>query len=179
MPLFTRHLSRWQADLQREEIADIYVKCYDEPPGLEFPNRQAFLARFADDVKRPGFDLVAAEEHALIGCCYGYAVSRDGAWWSGLRGGVPDRIEEATAAGEVFAIGELMVLPRQRRRGVGSRLVADLLNDCAATLAVVQLDPADETARAAYLGWGWRKLGDVAAHAAAPMREVWIRTLTG
>lgn len=175
--MFLRHMNRWQAERQREDFADLYVESYDEPPGLEWPNRQAFVARFEEDVQRPGFDLVVAEAPELAGIVYGYRVGRDGAWWTGLRGGVPDKIEEMTASGHVFAVGELMVLPRYRRQGVGGRLVRALLAESGATLAAAQVDPADEVMRAAYRSWGWTRLEKVEARDGIPARDAVIHAL--
>ncbi|MEV6586877.1 GNAT family N-acetyltransferase [Streptomyces acidicola] len=164
--VFLRRLSRWQADGDREELADLYVAAYEEPPGEEYRNRERFLARLAEDVQRPRFDMVAADDEdgdddEPAGLAYGYPLHRDGSWWRGFVGVLPDEVEELTASGKVFALAELMVLPEHHRRGIGGRLLERLLSASGAELAVVLLDPANTVARAAFEAWGWDALGEL------------------
>ncbi len=64
--VFLRRLTRWQAEAQREAVADLYVEAYREPSGEEFRERGAFLQRFAEHVQRPGFEMVIASDPALV-----------------------------------------------------------------------------------------------------------------
>src|SRR5579884_1879738 len=125
--VFLRRLSRWQADANREALADLFVEAYEEPPGEEFRNRGGFLERLSDHVQRPGFDLLLAEDGPPVGCVYGFPLHRDGSWWHDFDGTLPEDIEELTASGRVFAVVELMVRPRYRRAGTATRLVSRLL----------------------------------------------------
>ncbi|MFJ8494493.1 GNAT family N-acetyltransferase [Streptomyces sp. NPDC094038] len=164
--VFFRRLSRWQADGDREELADLYVAAYEEPPGDEYRNREGFLARLAVDVQRAGFDMVAADDEdgdddEPAGVAYGYPLHRDGSWWRGFVGVVPDEVEELTASGKVFALAELMVLPEHRRRGIGGRLQQRLLSVGHAERAVALLDPVNTEAQTAFRAWGWNRLGEL------------------
>ncbi|MFE2066709.1 GNAT family N-acetyltransferase [Streptomyces sp. NPDC059467] len=182
--VFFRKLTRWQADGDREELADLYVAAYQEPPGEEYRNRERFLAALADDVQRPGFDMVAAddvegEDDEPAGVAYGYPLHRDGSWWRGFVGDLPDQVEELTASGKVFALAELMVLPEHRRRGIGSRLRDRLLSDSDAELAVALLDPANSVALEAFRAWGWERLGQFRDDTGESVLEVLTRALPG
>ena len=181
--VFFRRLSRWQADGDREELADLHVTAYEEPPGEEYRDRERFLARLAQDVQRPGFDMVAADDEdgdddEPAGVAYGYPLHRDGSWWRGFVGLLPDEVEELTASGKVFAVAELMVLPELRRRGIGGRLQERLLAAADAELAVVLLDPDNTVAQAAFRSWGWGELGELRPGTGDSVRHVFTRALS-
>ncbi|MFE4368598.1 GNAT family N-acetyltransferase [Streptomyces sp. NPDC056835] len=163
--VFIRRLSRWQAEQQREAVADVHVEAYPRVHGEEFPDRQEFLATFAEDVQRPGFDMVVASGgNKPAAYAYGFVLDRAGEWWRALSGEVPwdCDIEELTVSGQVFALAGLMVLPANRREGVATRLVEQLLIRTDAALVAARVDPANEAAVGALRSWGWTRLGAVA-----------------
>ncbi|WP_327355066.1 GNAT family N-acetyltransferase [Streptomyces sp. NBC_01304] len=176
--VFLRRLTRWQADQQREAIADLYVAAYRGEPGHEYLDRRSFLERFSDDVQRPGFDmLVASAGTAIAGCVYGYPPHREGHWWRGLNGGGAfGSFEELTASGRVFALAELMVLPSHRRSGVAGRLHRQLLMRVDASLLTTLLDPGNEAATAAFTAWGWARTGRLDAENGRGELDVWSRS---
>ncbi|MEU6844842.1 GNAT family N-acetyltransferase [Streptomyces sp. NPDC046716] len=182
--VFFRRLSRWQADGDREELADLYVSAYEEPPGEEYRNRERFLARLSEDAQRPRFDMVVADDaegddDEPAGVAYGYPLHRDGSWWRGFVGVLPDEVEELTASGKVFAIAELMVLPEHRRRGIGTRLQERLLAASDADLAVALVDPAGVEAQAAFQAWEWERFGELRPDPGASVLQVFTRVLPG
>ncbi|MEV4973644.1 GNAT family N-acetyltransferase [Streptomyces scopuliridis] len=139
--MFIRRLSRWQAEQQREAVADVYVEAYRQGR-----DRQGFLETFAEDVQRPGFDMVVASGgNKPAAYAYGFD------------------IEEPAVSGQVFALAGLMVLPAHRRDGVATRLVEQLLIRTDAVLVAARVDPGNEAAVAALRSWGWTRLGAVAA----------------
>ncbi|MFI8531005.1 hypothetical protein ACIGMX_12215 [Streptomyces aquilus] len=156
-----RRLNRWQAEGLREDLADLYVESTTTPPGAEFRGRQEFLRRLADGVKLPGFDMLVAEARSLTGCVFGIPVPRDGSWWQGFDGPLPQNLEQLTASGHVFAILETVVHPHQYARGLARRLQERLLADHQASLGVTLLDRSDRSARAALEAWGWQEAGQV------------------
>ncbi|MFE4913605.1 GNAT family N-acetyltransferase [Streptomyces sp. NPDC056652] len=163
--VFIRRLSRWQAEQQREAVADVYVEAYRRAHGEESPDRQEFLETFAEDVQRPGFDMVVASGgNKPAAYAYGFVLDRAGEWWRALSGEVPWDwdIEELTVSGQVFALAGLMVLPAHRRDGVATRLVDQLLIRTDAALVAARVDPANEAAVGALRSWGWAKVGAVA-----------------
>lgn len=176
--VFLRGLTRWQAEQQRESVADLAVEAYRGDRGEEFRDRQEFLGRFTADTRRPGFEMALAGSVAgSAGCAYGFAMGRDGAHWRGLLGDLPRHFEELTASGQVFLIADLMVLPRNRRSGVGTALIELLLSRCDAALATAFVDPGNVPARGALEAWQWTRIGRVRGDEVDPEREVWSRAL--
>ncbi|MEU5424917.1 hypothetical protein AB0H73_04810 [Streptomyces olivoreticuli] len=165
--LYLRGLSRWQAEGQREDLADLYVESVGTEPGEEYRSREGFLRRLADDVRRPGFDMViaeateAAEASVLVGCAFGFAVRRDGTWWQGFSGALPQDIERLTASGHVFAITEIVVHPHEGDRGIAGHLQERLLTGHQASLGATQVDQADRATCAAFRSWGWQDIGEI------------------
>ncbi|MEV6174640.1 hypothetical protein AB0L99_41335 [Streptomyces sp. NPDC051954] len=158
-----RRLNRWQAEHLREDLADLYVESSAAPPGEEFEGRQGFLRRLEHDVQLPGFDLLVAEARSLTGCVFGIPVPRDGSWWQGFDGPMPQNLEQLTASGHVFAILETIVHPHQqaRSRGLVRRLQERLLADHQASLGVTLVVESDRSVRAALEAWGWQEAGQV------------------
>ncbi|MFE2377514.1 GNAT family N-acetyltransferase [Streptomyces sp. NPDC059398] len=159
--VFMRRLTRWQAEQQREAVADTHVEVYRGPRGEEFHDRGQFLERFAEDMQRPGFDMMVADGPTLAGCAYGYVLDRDGGFWEGFRGVLPEAVEELTASGQVFVLAELMVQPSYRRQRIATRLVGQLLVRSRAALVTALVEPGNEAARGAMRQWGWTPFGDV------------------
>ncbi|MFD5078854.1 hypothetical protein [Streptomyces sp. NPDC058371] len=180
--VYLRRLSRWQAEQQRDDVADVHVTAYHGIAGAEYRDRQGFLRRFEQDVQQTDFDMVVADGTGLAACAYGYRVARTGAWWSGFRGELPTDIEELTASGRTFLLAELMVLPAHRRQGVATRLSERLLVRLATDLVVAAVDRPDEGGRTnaaaeTLRSWGWQRLGelDPGTGPEPVVREVWIR----
>ncbi|WKU45714.1 GNAT family N-acetyltransferase [Streptomyces sp. VNUA116] len=155
-----------------------------EPYVEPFHSRSRFRERLAEHSARPGFDLVIADSGGRpVGCAYGYPLPRDSDRWHGFAGPVPGQLAELTAAGRVFAVAELVVTPRERRRGIGRRLHDRLLSGSGAALAVLLLSPADAhatAAEAARRSWGWQPAGRVRLPAAGDVGdalEVFVRPL--
>ncbi|MFG2498552.1 hypothetical protein ACGFSB_10115 [Streptomyces sp. NPDC048441] len=158
--VFLRRLSRWQAEQQREAVADVYVEAYQGVSGAEYRDRQGFLRRFESEVQRPDFDMVVADAAGMVGCLYGYRAARTGDWWEGFRGILPPEVEERTASGRVFILTELMVVPAFRLQGVSDRLRTLLLVRHATDLVVAVIKPDDDLGREVLRSWGWTKLGE-------------------
>lgn len=176
--VFMRRLSRWQAESQREDFADLYLQAYRDPFGDTGPDRQQFGERFAYDVQQPEFEMLVASDPSLVGCAYGFRVDRDSAWWEQFET-VPTEIDEATSVRQVFLIAELMVLPHQRRRHVAGRLHDQVLSRTDAPLAITLLDPGNGPARAAFQTWGWTKAGELTPTDGGAPSETWAKELTG
>jgi len=156
-----RRLNRWQAEELREDLADLHVESYDTSAGEEFEGREEFLGRLAEDVQRPGLTMLIAEATTLVGCAYGYPVTRDGSWWEGFDGDLPQNIEQLTASGHVFAVAGMVVHPHERHLGLADRLQDHLLAKCPASLAATLLDRSDRAAIDVFRAWGWQEIGRV------------------
>lgn len=156
-----RRLNRWQAEGLREDLADLYVESSDAEAGEEFNDRQKFLARLADEVKLAGFDMLVAEAAALAGCVCGFSVPRDGSWWEGFEGPLPQNLEQLTASGHVFAILETLVHPHQHAHGLARLMQERLLADHQASLGVTLVDESARGVGRTLEGWGWREIGRI------------------
>lgn len=177
--VFTRRMSRWQAEQQREAVADVYVEAYRGVPGEEFRDRQDFLRRFADSTQRPGFDMVVASERRMTGAAFGFVLDRADGWWQDFSGSLPAGLdlEELTASGQVFALAELMVVPAYRRQGIATKLLDQLLLRSDAALASALAGADGGAAGSAFRAWGWTPIGDLPATPARPPLHAWTRTL--
>ena len=172
-----RRLDRWQAETMREELADLYVESSFAAPGQGYRQREEFLRRLAADVRRPGFDMLIAQGRTLVGCVFGYPVGREGYWWDGFVGTLPENLEQLTASGHVFAVSEIMIHPHQREQGTGYRLQEALLADQDASLGVTMVDGADTGARAAFVSWGWVEVGAALTGSALTSMRVLVMRL--
>lgn len=176
--VFLRRLSRWQADRERDAVADLYVEAYRGTAGEAFHDRQEYLRRLGEHVQYTGFELVIASSGgALVGSVYGYRAERDHEWWHGLHSRLPAEMAELTTAGRVFVMTELMVLPSFRRRGIATRLQEHLLSPSGIGLAVTLIDQEDVPAREALASWGWESLGKITPSPDRPPLESWTRRL--
>lgn len=156
-----RRLNRWQAEGLREDLADLYVESSDAEAGEEFNDRQKFLVRLADEVKLAGFDMLVAEAAALAGCVCGFSVPRDGSWWEGFEGPLPQNLEQLTASGHVFAILETLVHPHQHAHGLARLMQERLLADHQASLGVTLVEESARGVGRTLEGWGWREIGRI------------------
>ena len=66
-----RRINRWQAEKQREDLADLSVECCSVEPGQEFRHREEFVRRLVADARHPGFDMLLAETATLVGFVFG------------------------------------------------------------------------------------------------------------
>ena len=187
--VFFRRLSRWQADQQRESIADLYEATYRDsgegttsqatnPYDPSFHDRRAFLDRFGEDVQRPGFDmLIATKVTALVGCIYGYLPDRQGGWWYGRHDIAPRELGQLPDSGKLFTIAELMVEPGHRRQNIAARLQERLLVRVDADRVTTLIEPSNTAAKAAYAAWSWSQTGTLPAADGRPELEVWSQWL--
>ncbi|GGV19469.1 hypothetical protein [Streptomyces spectabilis] len=188
--VFLRRLSRWQAEQQREDVATVYTACHEQTPHQEQVHdrdvsrgqgayrirgqeRAEFLARFERHVQERDFDMVAADSATgLVGCLYGYRAAPDTPDLTALRDVLPPAATGAAAAGRLFLLVELMVLPEHRRRRVATRL-RDLLLARHGTDVVVTTPTAvagDGAAHEVLRAWSCTKLGEFGT----PPREAWL-----
>jgi GNAT superfamily N-acetyltransferase len=167
-------LDRWGAEAIREELADLSVESYRVVPGAQFSSREEFLARLAEDVQRPGFDMMVAEAAALQGCAYGFPVGRDGAWWEGFSGALPQHLEQLTASGHVFALVEIMVHPHDRDHGLARRLQGQLLAEQHASLGAVLVQEGDHEAYGSFQSWGWQEVGEIRRPTGPPVLRAMV-----
>ncbi|WP_190140317.1 hypothetical protein [Streptomyces longispororuber] len=166
--VFLRRLSRWQAEQQREDVASVYAACHGR-------DRAEFLKRFEREVQERDFDMVVADSAGgLVGCLYGYRAAPEAPAYAGFVAALHAAAPEAAAgaaAGRLFLLAELMVLPGHRRRGTATRLRDLLLSRHRTDVVVTTLAaPGDGTGREVLRAWACTRLGEFAA----PPGEAWL-----
>ncbi|MGC0420566.1 hypothetical protein [Embleya sp. AB8] len=173
--VFLRRLTRWQADQQRESVANTYVQTYGENP----PGRPDFLRRYAEHIQQPGFEMVVANGAGAAGCTYGFPPRRASGWWTGFHGELPEDVAELAAAGKVFVIVEMMVVPQHRRQGLAGRMREKLLAGTDAKFAAVRVARDNHAALTAFRSWDWDLLGEWQPDRAGAPADVWGQRLRG
>jgi len=94
-----------QSDL--DKCAALFVSVFNRPPWCDQWTLESARGRLSDIVKSPGFvGLVAVSEGEMVGFAAGCCEQ----WFDGQH----------------FHLREMCVVPELQRRGVGSRLLADL-----------------------------------------------------
>ncbi|MFF3419400.1 hypothetical protein ACFYW9_32660 [Streptomyces sp. NPDC002698] len=158
-----RRVNRWQAQGLGGGLADLYVDSRETSAAEAYRSRsrQDFLNRLTGDIRRPGFAMVIAETDHLVGCAFGFPVRRDGFWWTGFDGALPQSIEQLTASGGVFAISSVLVQPHPQDQDVACRLQKRLLGDHQASLGATLVDQDDHPALTSLRSWGWLDVGEV------------------
>ncbi|MFJ4785582.1 hypothetical protein [Streptomyces sp. NPDC088794] len=135
-----RPLSRCQVMDRLPELGEMYAANSGAEPWRWDDLRLAFLGRLADDMRRPGFSLLVAENSTMTtACAYGFP----------LRAGL-------------FAIREIVVRPQVRRQStdrdwnLARRLQRRLLGEHADATGVTLVARFDVPTLAALRAWGWR-----------------------
>jgi ribosomal protein S18 acetylase RimI-like enzyme len=146
------HLNAAEALANVAELRGVYLAVFSLPPYDEGPEiGDKFVGWISDESKLAGFSLVAAyDEDRLVGFAYGYT-QPPGEWWRNTDQPAPEQVKAA----EKFAVMEWAVLPDQRGKGIGRRLLDELLADRREPYATLTVNPAAE-ARTIYEQWGWQ-----------------------
>ncbi|GAA1394385.1 GNAT family N-acetyltransferase [Catellatospora coxensis] len=139
------------------------------------------LARYGERLNayasRAGFSLVMGYlGNELVGYALGFRLPAGSGWWSGLQDHVdPEMLNEDGT--RTVAICEIMVREQFRRRGYARRLHDAFLHDRTESRATLLVDPTNTPAKAAYLSWGWQRLGGVRPFADSPTYDGMLLTL--
>lgn len=157
-----------------EVYEDVYADDLDDP-FFSTPRYWELLEAYA---AREGFSLVLGWlDDNLVGYALGYPLPAGSKWWSGLLTPVDPQLLGEDGV-RTFAVNEIMVRARWRRRGIAHALHNALLlegrPEGRATLLVL---PDNEAAQTAYAKWGWHKLGELRPFADAPIFDAMILDL--
>lgn len=135
-----------------EQSLSVYAAAMARPPGEVGPRRPIVYRH----CEYTGFraQVALAPDGGMQGFGYGYR-GAVGQWWHD----VVSRAMPATTAQEwltaSFEVAELHVLPEHQGRGLGRRLLLDLLTGATGTSAVLSTPDTDSRARRLYRSMGF------------------------
>jgi GNAT superfamily N-acetyltransferase len=155
-----------------DDVVGLYAEVFAEPPYNEGPEMARLFRRsFKRETKRDGFAFIAAwEGETLAGMAYGFTMP-SGEWWRNADTEPPADVRNAPK----FAVMEWCVSPSHRGRGIGGRLMSELLADRPEATATLNVNPA-AAARDIYLSSGWKSCG-MARNSRYPDMDVLVRSL--
>ncbi|GAB1820714.1 GNAT family N-acetyltransferase [Herbidospora sp. RD11066] len=144
------------AAVVNDDYTAVYTLIRAEPPynsgPLYHPDR--YRDRTGSQLERPGFEVVAVEEgEVLAGFAFGLSME-PGRWWGGDTTPGPAKVVESAK----FAVIELNLRVEYRGRGIGRRLLAELLNGRDEPYATL-LSLPEAAAHDIYEHWGWKVAG--------------------
>jgi GNAT superfamily N-acetyltransferase len=161
-------IQRWNPDQFGARLPDVmtvyrraFLDLHERNPARAESERAAHARTH---VYRPGLRVVAAlapdpdlppDRAPLVGVGYGQPGAR-GQWWHDTVVAALPAEQAATWFSDVFEIVELHVLPEFQGRGLGRRLLRDLLDGCGRrTAALSALELPDSPARQLYAAEGF------------------------
>jgi len=132
-------------------VRPLYAEIYAEPPYLEGPDEVAdFAAGWTGCCQQPGFRLVVADaDGEPVGFSFGHRLGPETDWWDGLLDPVPAQVTQEWER-RTFAVIELAVRARHRRRGIGRILHQALLAGRDEQRVTLLSRPEAAAAQAAY-----------------------------
>jgi ribosomal protein S18 acetylase RimI-like enzyme len=120
--------------------------------------------------------LVAAEESSVVGLTYGYTGAY-GQWWTDrVAPAMDERMRREWLDPPHFEVCELHVRPDRQRRGIGTRLLADILSRQPHDRALLSANPATPQALPFYRKHGWVELAEVTFGEGSPTYVVLGKT---
>jgi GNAT superfamily N-acetyltransferase len=162
------------------EFLDTYAEVYGVPPYANDPffSVEAYERRFKGAFEMPQFQIVAADEHgAIVGSAHGVKLPSSIPGWQGFKQVLPATLVDATEAGEVFWLRELMVRPRYRGKGLGRQLHNQLLRNRDERFVALTVIIDNEPANSAYLRWGYDVVARIRHAPERPLYDAMYRLI--
>ncbi|MEU7828603.1 MULTISPECIES: GNAT family N-acetyltransferase [unclassified Nonomuraea] len=114
------------------------------------------LRHLAED---PTFGVVVAcQGSRFVGYAYGHRLPADHGWWRFIPGSLPSELTSEWD-GRTYTLTSLAVLPRQRGRGIGRRMINRLLGTRTEERAILSVQPTAVQAQSIYRHLGWHHVG--------------------
>jgi GNAT superfamily N-acetyltransferase len=162
-----------------DDLRRIYAEAFAEAPYCEGPPEvdRAF-ARFRTHARRSGFRAALARDGQGVptGMGYGYPLSSASRWWDSLAVPAPEALRREDGH-RTFGLFELGVRPAWRRQGIAAALHTALLDGLPQERVVLNTHPQAVAANAAYLSWGYVKIGESRPWDGAPLHNMMLRAL--
>lgn len=164
-----KHYTHADARDVRALLLDIHDEAYADDPN-PFHSRERF-SYFVDLwSSRPDWQCVSGwEEGGAVGYAYG-SILKPGGWWKGHR-------RPSDLKGSVFALSELMVVPKWRGTGRAQQIHEALLEEVEADMVSLQVEAGHPKVQALYEEWGYSKVGESKPSDDSPLYAVMVRKL--
>ncbi|MQY10731.1 hypothetical protein SRB5_08440 [Streptomyces sp. RB5] len=161
-----RHVHADSQDV-RSLLLDVHDEVYANNPD-PFHSRERFTY-FLDcwSSRKDWRCLSGWESGSPVGYAYG-SVLAPGGWWTGS-----DRPRDVR--GPVFALSELMVLPKWRGTGRARKIHDALIAPVDAGLVSLQVESANIKVVRLYESWGYRKVDTSKSHDDSPVYAVMVK----
>ncbi|MFJ4096442.1 GNAT family N-acetyltransferase [Kitasatospora sp. NPDC089913] len=161
------------------QLREVFAEAFAEPPYSEGPvDVERAFRRFRSQVRRRGFRAaIAFDGDDVVGMAYGYPLSANTGWWDTLIDAAPDELRHEDGQ-RTFGIFELAVQPGWRRLGIATRLHRALVDGLDHARVMLNTRPEAASAQAAYLSWGYRRVGSAIPWEGAAHHDVMILDLT-
>jgi len=161
----------------RGDLLSVYAEVYADRLGDPFFSVARYWERLEAYARRDGFSLVTCRMGGeLAGYALGYTLPAGSGWWQGFRGDIdPSDLNEN--GHRTFALTEIMVRARWRRRGCARAMHDALLAGRGQERATLLVLPGNVPARNAYESWGWQKLGVLQPFEDAPVYDSMVLRL--
>ena len=162
---------------QREDVLSLYSEVYSDQLDDPFYSLPRYWERLSAYATRDGFCFATGRLGGELICyALGYPLPAGSGWWRGLRGEVDQALITETGT-RTFAGNEIMVRSPWRRLGYARALHDAILHSRSEERATLLVRPDNTAARAAYLSWGWYKIGELQPFDDAPIFDAMILDL--
>ncbi|WP_433469555.1 N-acetyltransferase family protein [Spirillospora sp. CA-128828] len=149
------NIEHLDGDAARDRFGEIEAVYAEAFPDYDLGDYRARIDRL---LRTPGFEAVTVrEEGVLAGFAYG-APLKGSSWWDGLEPAPPAGFTAETGR-RTFAVIDLAVRPSHHGRGLGRRLLDELLAGRVEERATLATAPHEHEIQAMYRRWGWRHAG--------------------
>jgi GNAT superfamily N-acetyltransferase len=162
----------------REDVLSIYAAAHSDQGHDPWAAPGRFWERLVDIYSRTrDFAMVTARtEGAVVGYAFGSPRDESGEIWQAVRSALPG-LSRPDDSAPVYIFREFAVHPDWQRRGVGRVLHDALLSTRPEPLAHLLVRQDNARARAAYLSWGWRRIGRQRPFPDSQVFDAMVRTL--
>ncbi|MFH8619615.1 GNAT family N-acetyltransferase [Streptomyces sp. NPDC017979] len=153
----------------RSLLLDIHDEAYADTSD-EFHSRERF-SHFVDrwSSREDWLCISGWEEGGPVGFSYG-SMFKPGGWWKG-------HPRPRMLRGSVFALSELMVIPKWRGSGRAQTIHDTLLNEVTADMVSLTVETQRPRIQAMYERWKYTKVGEAKPSDDSPTYAVMVRQL--